>query len=415
MKRVLFVDDEINVLNGLKRMLHTVARDWSMSFSQSGEDALDAMKKFPDFDVVVTDLNMNGMSGADFLLRVRETYPNTVRFVLSGSTDGQLILKVSNVAHQILGKPCEPRQLYNAVSRAFALRDQLKGGELKAILNQMGKLPALPVVYNQILQEMVLEDASVGKIGKLIEKDLALSAKVLQIVNSAYMGVRNPVSNLVHACSLLGLENLKNVVLMAEVFGLSRGQKLPKGFNLDAVWSHSLAVGEGARSIADHETDDKKVIDRAFTAGLLHEVGQLILATKLTEPFAKAIQHALDHHVPLMDAEREILGVTHAQVGSYLLELWGLPDPVIEAIAFHVYPSACPEEDYSLEESGYDTGEETAFTALAAVHAANYFSEERDAGGFVKVDADTAYLDQHGYTERLGTWWDLCNRPAASE
>lgn len=412
MKRVLFVDDEINVLNGLKRMLRTVARDWNMSFSQSGEDALAAMEKFPDFDVVVTDLNMNGMSGADFLLRVRENFPDTVRFVLSGSTDGQLILKVSNVAHQILGKPCEPRQLYNAVSRAFALRQQLNTGALKSILHQMGKLPALPVVYNQILQEMVRDDASVGKVGRLIEQDPALSAKVLQIVNSAYMGVRNPVSNLVQACSMLGLQNLKDVVLMAEVFELSRGQMLPKSFNLDAVWSHSLSVGEGARSIAGHETTDKNVIDRSFTSGLLHEIGQLILATQLTGPFSEAIQYAQDKQVTLADAEMAVLGVTHAQVGSYLLELWGLPDAVIEAIAFHQFPSSCPVSDYGVVESGYAMEEESAFTALTAVHAANYFSEEREVDGFIKSEIDSVYLEQHAYTDRIGTWWDLCNPPA---
>lgn len=412
MKRVLFVDDEINVLNGLKRMLRTVARDWSMSFSQSAEDALEAMRKFPDFDVVVTDLNMNGMNGADFLLRVREEFPNTVRFVLSGSTDGQMILKVSNVAHQILGKPCEPRQLYSAISRAFALREQLNSGPMKAILHRMDKLPALPVVYQQVLEQMVREDASIGEIGKLIEKDPALSAKVLQIVNSAYMGVRNPVSNLVQACSMLGLENLKNVVLMAEVFALPKGKALPKGFNVDELWNHSLAVGECARAIASNETSDKNVIDRAFTSGLLHEVGQLILATRLTEPFGKTLEYAAENRLQLVDAEQKILGITHAQIGSYLLELWGLPDTVIEAIAFHIHPSSCPTEDYSLVESGYAVMEESKFTALTAVHAANYFCEESDASVTVKAEADIHYLDRLGYTGKLETWWELCNQPA---
>lgn len=410
MKRVLFVDDEVNVLNGLKRMLRGTARDWSMSFSQSGEAALEAMEKFPDFDVVVTDLNMEGISGADFLLRVREEYPKTVRFVLSGSTDAQLMLKVSNVAHQVLGKPCEPRQLYSAVSRAFSLRDQLDNESMRKVLNRMEKLPALPGLYEKILQEMVSEDASVGNVGTLIEKDPALSAKVLQIVNSAYMGVRNPVSNLVQACSLLGLENLKNVVLMAEVFDLSVGKRLPKGFSIDGLWQHCLSVGEGARNIAAHETSDKKVIDRSFTAGLLHEVGQLILATYLTDEFAKAIELALNSHITLMDAEKEVLGVTHAQMGSYLLELWGIPDPVVEAIAYHIYPSGCPVEAYSLVESGYAVDDEAEFSPLTALHVANYFAEEKDSLGFMRTDADTAYLDSLGYTERMDPWWDCCNR-----
>jgi len=412
MKRVLFVDDEINVLNGLKRMLRSFARDWSMSFSQSADLALQTMRTFPAFDVVVTDLNMDGMNGADFLLKVREEFPDTVRFVLSGSTDSHMILKVSNVAHQILGKPCEPRQLYSAVSRAFALREQLQEGELKSILHRMGELPALPLVYQQVLEEMVLEDASIAELGRLIEKDPALSAKVLQIVNSAYMGVRNPVSNLVQACSMLGLENLKNVVLMAEVFDLANGKALPKGFNINALWDHCLAVGEGARNIAAHETTDKSVIDRAFTSGLLHEVGQLILATQLTDPFAEAIRHAAEHGLPLVESEKALLGVTHAQVGSYLLELWGLPDTVVEAIAFHIHPSSCPVEDYSMVESGYDMGEESKFSALTAVHAANYFCEESDATVAIKTEADTAYLDNLGMTEKLESWWDLCHQPA---
>lgn len=412
MKRVLFVDDEINVLSGLKRMLRSIARDWSMSFAQSAEEALEAMRKFPDFDVVVTDLNMEGMSGADFLLQVREEFPGTVRFVLSGSTDSQMILKVSNVAHQILGKPCEPRQLYSKVSRAFELRDQLNSDALKTVLHQMGKLPALPVVYQKVLEEMVKEDASVGEIGRLVERDPALSAKVLQIVNSAYMGVRNPVSNLVQACSMLGLTNLKNVVLMAEVFDLAAGQKLPKGFCLETLWNHCLAVGDNARNIAAHELAEKDVVDHAFTAGLLHEVGQLILATRLAEPFGNAIQYAAAHHVPLVDAERAILGVTHPEVGSYLLELWGLPDAVIEAIAFHVFPSACPAEDYSLVESGYAVAGESSITALTALHAANYFCEDADESIHAKVEADTAYLERLGLAEKLEHWWDICNRQA---
>lgn len=409
MKRVLFVDDEINVLNGLKRMLRSVARDWSMSFSQSGEDALEAMRKFPDFDVVVTDLNMNGISGTDFLMKVREEFPSTVRFVLSGSADAHSILKVSNVAHQVMGKPCEPQKLYNAVARAFALREQLNARPLKSLLHRMGSLPALPVVYEQILQEMILEDTSVARVGKLIEQDPGLSAKILQIVNSAYMGMRSPVSNLVQACAMLGLENLKNVVLMAEVFDLPKGKKLPHGFDLSAVWGHSLAAGEGARKIAAQESHDKKVQDRAFTAGLLHEIGQLILATQLTDEFAEALRVAAAHQIPLVDAEFDILGATHSQVGSYLLELWGLPDPVVEAIAFHIYPSSCPAEDYSLQESGYHVPAESAFTALTALHAGNYFCEEHEAGAGVKAELDMAYLENLGYADRIGAWFELCN------
>ena len=139
-------------------------------------------------------------------------------------------------------------------------------------------------------------------------------------------------------------------------------------------------------------------------------MGQLILATQLTDEFAKAIEHAQATHLTLMDAEMELLGVTHAQVGSYLLELWGLPDPVIEAIAFHSFPTACPVEDYSLVASGYGVEEGPEFSPLTAVHVANYFSEEKDTSGFMRSDADTDYLASVGGLDKMDTWWDCCNQ-----
>ena len=344
---------------------------------------------------------MGEMDGVEFLMCVREEFPETIRLVLSGTGDGQLVVRAASVAHQILGKPCEPVALYGIVSRAFALRDHLHSESMKTLLHKMGKLPSLPVIYDQVLRESALEDASVGKIGKLIEQDPSLCAKVLQIVNSAYMGLRSPVSNLVQACTMLGLGNLRNIVLAAELFGPPDRQKFAKGFNFDALWNHSLAVADTARRIASHETSDKNLTDLSFAAGLLHEIGQLVLATQAIDQFASTIQYARDSGISLVEAEEEILGATHVQVGSYLLELWGLPDAVTEAIAFHTRPSQSPHAKIA------SAGAAPEFSPLLAVHIANCLPAERSTE---TLEIDTDYLEHSGYAGKLDEWRELCSQ-----
>lgn len=404
MKRILFVDDEENVLQGLKVMLHSLRGAWTMMFAQSGQEALDIMEKEEPFDVVVSDMHMPGMHGAEFLKKVMEVSPQTVRFVLSGNLDGETLVRSSCVAHQILAKPCDSNVLRSVIARAFTLRERLNDCSLKEALLEMGSLPSVPVIYWEILNEINSPEPSIERVGKIIEKDPGMSAKVLQIVN-VHAGPGRHVSNIPEAVSILGLDNMKSFVLMAEIFSQYEQDKAPEGFSIDDLWQHGLSVGQYAKIITEFETDDKETQDQAYTAGLLHDIGLLILASKLPQEFRRAMDFAAERQIPLQQAEKDLFGATHAEVGGYLLDLWGLPDPVVSAISNHFYPSATPDETY-------ESFDDTDFTPLTAVHVANYFSEDNEVGpsGAIPAQVDTVHLDRLGLSDKLTIWWDMCLR-----
>lgn len=400
MKRIIFVDDEENVLQGLRLMLRRMHKEWEMYFACSGSEALEIMEREAPFDVVVSDMRMPGMDGFEFLSKVMERHPQALRFALSGQSDSETFLKATNITHQFVNKPCDPDVLLNLIRRAFALRDRLSDNRLRQRLNELGTLPSLPRVYQETMAELQSPEPSVGKIGQIIEKDLGLSVKVLRIINSAMIGMKQHVSSPTQAASLLGLENLKSMVLMAGVFSQEGHQTMSQGLALDALWHHSLAVGQFSKKIAQNETKEKKVIDDSFTAGLLHDVGQVVLAAKMPTEFREAKRQARKEKVPLNVAETRLLGTSHAEVGGYMLELWGLLDPIVEAVVFHHRPSGCPVE---------------SFIPLTAVHAADHFSSQTEGKGEHKnLDSplDVPYFEKLGLADHVQRWGELCRAPA---
>ncbi len=401
MKRVLFVDDEENLLNGLKHMLHRMRSSWHMSFVTGGEQALSLMDDEPEYDVVVSDLHMPGMHGAEFLKHVCEKFPEVIRIVLSGNLGAESLTEAAGVAHQILAKPCDPDHLRNILARAFTLCERMENSTVKTTLMRMGTLPSVPVLYWRIMEEISSAEPSVEKVAQIISKDPGMTAKVLKLVNS-HTSPKDRVSNIMYATHMLGLENLKSFVLVAELFENVQQEELSESFDVDALWQHGLTVGECARSIAEFETTDRRIIDDSYTAGLLHDIGLLILASKLPDEFDEVLQEARNNGITLIQAEKNVLGVTHAEVGAYLLDLWGLADDIVKGISHHFFPSGDPDEMYTLEE-------EENFTALTAVHAANYFCEEETATDeYGKAELDMVYLQGLELDGNVSHWWDLC-------
>jgi HD-like signal output (HDOD) protein/CheY-like chemotaxis protein len=392
-RRIIFVDDDENVGQALRRMLRPMRNEWDMEFASSGGEALEKMELEP-FDIVISDMHMPGMHGADFLGEVMDRYPETIRFALSGSPGGDTVIRTSSIVHQFLVKPFDPHLLMQLITRAFALRDQLEKSGIKALLLQMGGVPSVPTLYRQIVQEMQREKPSVEKVAAIIEKDAGMSAKVLQIVNSGTYGLKQHVSNVVQAAKLLGLSNIRNLVLAAEAFQPTENDNLPSNFQIDALWEHSLRVAAFAKKIMYMETEDLMRSDEAFTAGLLHDIGQIVLATNKSEEFGEALRRAQEEGELLIDAEKAIFGATHAEVGGYLLELWGLPDPITEAITFHFIPSGCSEDEFCI---------------ATALHAANYFAEDEDDDGVALTSSlDNVHLERIGLGHRVEEWYDSC-------
>jgi HD-like signal output (HDOD) protein len=400
MKRVLFVDDEVNVLQGLKRMLRSIGTDWDMTFVDSPAQALEVLDNGPPFDVIVTDIRMPEMTGVELLQVVMKRHPETVRFAWTGHADSATMISASSITHQFLTKPCDPRTFYDLVSRAFALRDHLSNPALRELLLDVGTLPSLPAIYQEITMALQLPNVSIAMVAEIISKDVSISTKVLQIVNSASSGLRQPISSIVHAAAMLGLNNLRNLVLMAEVFGTFDTKGRRRIINPTELWNHSLQVAKFAAKIGKQESDDRNLSNECFTAGLLHDIGLVILATKLTDKLEEALQFAVETSVTLFEAEKEVIGSTHAEVGGFLLELWGLPDPIVEAVVYHNIPSASPDAYYAVEKK-------RPFSILTAVHVANYLCS---ADQFGQPDIDVAYMERLALAPQLETWWDICHQ-----
>ena len=394
-KCILFVDDEPRVLQGLQRMLRGLRNNWAMTFVENGQEALEIMAQ-QTFDIIVSDMRMPGMDGAELLHEVMNRYPQIIRIILSGHSDREMILKSVRTAHQYLSKPCDAETLKSTVTRACSLRELLTSNEMEKIVLKMESLPSLPSLYIEIMDEIQSPDSSVQRVGNIIEKDIGMSAKILQIVNSAFFGMPRHISSPAQAVSLLGLEIVKALVLSVHVFSQFDHSRL-KNLSLNSLWQHCTTVGYLSKKIYEGESNDKNFISYALIAGLLHDIGKLILMTNFPEKYDSVVSTVLKQEITLSEIELEVFGVTHSEVGAYLLGLWGLPDLVVEAIAHHHSPHQVPGK---------------VFVPLSAVYVANTIEHEmcpnRRLGAVQPVDVN--YLDEVGLAERLPLWRDICQK-----
>ncbi|HET6976505.1 MAG TPA: response regulator [Pyrinomonadaceae bacterium] len=385
LKRVLFVDDEQNVLDGLQRMLRPLRRQWDMSFALDGPTALQLLSERP-FDVIVTDMRMPGMDGAQLLSEIKRLYPRTARIILSGHSDHEMIMKSVSAAHQFLSKPCEPDVIKEIVGRACALRELLTNPKLELLISEMRSLPSLPSLYVELMEELDTVDPSIKQVANIVSRDPGMTAKILQLVNSAFFGLRRRITSASDAVSLLGLDMTRTLVLSIQIFSEFDSAR-SHGFPIEEVWSHSMGVASLAQAIAKKQTQNAELAQEAFTAGLLHEIGRLILAAKLGEQYKDVLAAAEREQISITDAERKFLGAAHPEVGAYLLGLWGLPDSIVQAVAFHHHPGVNASEK---------------FDVVTAVHIADCL---KSVG--VQPDGtalDLSYLEKLGVTAQIPVW-----------
>jgi len=387
------VDDEPKVLDGIRRMLHSLRHEWDMSFAGGGQEALDMIADGP-VDIVVSDMRMPGMNGTEFLNEVRKHHPDTARIALSGQTKKEDILRAVGPVHQFLSKPCDAETLKSTLFRAVALRNLLADDRFRELLAQIESLPSLPALYQELMEELESPEASVKAVERIVSQDIGMSAKVLQLVNSAFFGVRQHIPSPAQAVALLGLDTVKALVLSINVFSQFNDVAL-KGLSLENLWRHSMTVGGFAKRIAKAQGVDRKTTDHTFIAGLLHDVGKLVLAAKVTEEYASVLARAAENGTPLHEAEREILGATHGELGAYLLGLWGFCDGIVEALAFHHDPANSPVKRFGI---------------LTVVHVADALANKAGPDSAMGIsEADDAYLTQLGLAGRLTEWRAVCS------
>jgi len=314
-------------------MLYPMRNEWRMMFVTSGREALDLLSA-TEYDVLVTDLRMPEMSGAELLSRVVESYPQIVRLVLSATADQETMGPSTALAHQYIVKPCDAAALRATVERAFSLRAMLVDPRLRHLISSIHNLPSVPAVYARLAEALQAPETSLQDVGRLISQDMSMTAKVLQLVNSAYFSISRQITDPAEAVIYLGTETVRELVLVVSAFSAFK-LKSVRHFSIEALQDHSLKVGIVARAIAGSMHLPKVAIEQAYVGGLLHAVGKLVLASQYGERYDRAIKRVKDEGVPERMAEVDAFGTTHAEVGAYLLWLWAVPAPITEIVLRH--------------------------------------------------------------------------------
>jgi len=389
---VLFVDDEENVLRGLGRLLRSRRDVWDFRFASSGQSALEMLDQAPA-DVVVSDMRMPGMNGAELLARVQQKHPETVRIVLSGFAEKEAVLKTIGPSHRYLAKPVAENVLVESIENALRLRTLVSKSSIQRRVAGLSHLPTLPSIYLEILAELDAELGSADRLSAIIEKDIGITAQLLKLTNSAYFNLPQHSTNVKQAINVLGFDNVRATVLLAGVFEQFKTVGSEMISVVDRLAQRSLVIGIIARAIARHERWNPEMADQAFCAGLLAHVGTLVLIANDGNGFKEGMKLVEDGDAPLIDLEEKRFGASHPQLGAYLLGLWGFTDPIVEAVAFHHQPSRFTEKNIDV---------------LTAVHVAQYFArEERGTprtGRRIAEGLDEAYVRSAALAEKLPVW-----------
>lgn len=352
MKNIVFVDDERELLDGLRARLYKHRSSWNMKFVESGEEAIAIFEKEP-VDLLVSDVRMPGMDGGQLLTAVKQRWPKTMRIIVSGYSDPAQAARLTSLAHQYLAKPCEDRQVENVLERCFNLQELLAQESLRNVVGNVAKLPAMPKTYARLQQALAQPSVTAAEIGDIVTSDAAIATKVLQITNSAFFRLRKPMVRIKDAVTYLGFATVRNLVLCAEIFSQWKiGPELP-GVDLQTLQLHAQQSAAACKSLNGGCVSP----DDAWLAGLLHDIGYWVLIQECPREMAEAMEQSRAQRLPLWKCELRRIGASHAQVGAYLLGLWGLPYPIVEAVALHHTPTAIVPHGYDL------------LSALAVSHA----------------------------------------------
>ena len=395
MKSILFVSEVPSALEEMRALMWPVSHEWHMMFVPSASEALRTMEQRP-FDVLVADMasgDARARGEGGLIAEAAHRHPDMVRLALVEREEEAASLRSLGAAHEYLPKPFNPEAVVASATRALTLRALLHSASLKRIVAQIDSLPTVPMLYLRLLDELRSPEPSIVKAASLIASDVGMSAKILQLVNSAFFAFRHYIQGVRQAVTLLGLRTTKDLVLSVKIFSQFDDSRLP-GFSIDQVSSHCVSTATLAKVIADAEDVHPGLVDDTFMAGLLHDVGKLIFADKLPHLYAKAFDFAAAHRVPLWEAEERLFGATHAEIGAYLMGLWGVPDPIVEALAYHHCPTACRS---------------TAFSPLTALHVADVLDNETDRRPrrWPTAKVDYPYLESLGLQDRLTRWMEL--------
>ncbi len=255
------------------------------------------------------------------------------------------------------------------------------------IIQEMGQLPTMPTIAAKVMQLVNDPASSAEDIARFITKDLALTSKVLRLANSAFYGIPRTISSVNSAIVILGFNTVRSLVLSASVVKIFPGRADNNGFDRKAFWKHSFMVGMTSRMLAQMYRKKKMVdVEIAFSAGLLHDVGKLILEQFAGDDYLPVIAEARKQGLPLYQLEKTMLGLTHADISAMLIEKWQMPNELREPILYHHFPT--------------DAGEHLDVALL--IHIANYLCHKKGLGSMDEEPFGPLHTDAEQLLTALG-------------
>ncbi|MFT3697895.1 MAG: response regulator [Kofleriaceae bacterium] len=371
--RVLFVDDEPAILRGLRSVLHRDRAVWDMSFANSASEALTLMDQGP-FDVVITDMRMPEMDGAQLLSVVQQKWPATCRIVLSGQADRDSLLRVMPTMHSFLSKPCKSDDLRAAVKRCTSILSITTDPTLRSLIGRVDKLPSPPATFMRLTKVAQDPRSRLDDIAAVVAQDSAFAMKVMQIASSAAFGEGAQSTSLHRCVGYLGIELLKALALSENLYAAYRGPSLP--ISLETLQAHALRTATLARAFIKD--------DLAFACGLLHDVGRVVLQLGLPSEYGQMLEELRVTGETLVAAEKRVFGADHAAVGGCLMRMWSLPDPLIEAVEHHHEPARASDATADV---------------IAVVRVAETLADNSDS-----TELDLEFLRRANLIDQLPQW-----------
>lgn len=395
-KRLIFGDEDIQALQSLQRHAKVLQEDWEVVFLGSGQAILQDLA-LRSCDVLIASANLPDTTPESLMREARRRQPACIRILLTGSQNPSGILPCVGLIHQAFPRTRDPHQVRAMVTNAVRMGEAMaRSPEVKAAVTAMEQLPSVPKIYQELRTTLEGEHATWRSVGAVIQRDVGMTAKVLKLINSAFFGLQRRVESPQEAVHFLGMEVVQALVLAYGLFEQT-GSLETQNLSLEDVWSHSLQVAKGARALAAMEGLNRHQKADAFMGGLLHDAGILVLAKAFPAAYDQVLARCEQEGRPLVEVEQEAFGLTHADVGAYLLGLWGIQTGVLEAVSLHHTPSAIRH---------------ASFDHVLAVHLADEFTRGQGGKGpWEHSVLDEAALHSLGMMECIPGWKEVLKAP----
>jgi HD-like signal output (HDOD) protein/CheY-like chemotaxis protein len=359
----------------IKEALARVSQTWRLlSFAKTKLALEAAQKERPD--VVIVDEALAGMAGVVFLSKIRDISPSSIRILVTNHPTP----KGFAFAHQLIAKPFNSAELVAKMSHALAASRNFRVREVREAVLALKSLPVLPKIYYDLLSALGNENKGTCDITAILKQDTAICAGLLRMVNSpvfTYACDGQSITDLGQCVMLLGTERVKGAVLTHQMLRLQTG--ISEWFFPDRLAQHRRETADLAYSIAQKMDLFEAVARDTFLAGLLHDLGRLVLLTNFPETHERLCLNAMAEKLPISTAESEQFGVSQADIIGFLASLWGMRDGVSNALIYHEHPWDAPNADIR--------------KSAAAVYLAHHAAHQKNASeAFAQIPLNTEFI-----------------------